>query len=245
MRTVAARPSIGDLETLRAWVTSTTAPFHVEIDTGMSRCGLRWNDAAALDAARSLLAGATGWEGVFTHLHSAAQDPAATADQWSRLNAALDALGRRPALVHAANSAAAAYGGAYCGDLARPGIHLYGGRVPGLDTVPVASLRARVVAVRRLAAGDSVSYDATWQAPQPTTVATLGIGYADGVSRRLSNGGAVELCGRRLRIIGRVTMDHVMVDVGDLPVADRRRGDGFRRSRVDGRTGCARRDHCL
>lgn len=219
LRKVAARPSIGDVDTIQAWVSSTKSPFHIEIDTGMSRCGLRWNDAAALGAARNLLANAPGWEGAFTHLHSAAHDPSATAIQWARLAAALDALGRRPPLVHAANSAAGAYGGAYCGDLARPGIHLYGGRVAGLDAVSVAALRARVVAVRRLAAGDTVSYDATWQTPQPTTVATLGIGYADGVPRRLSNGGAVELCGRRLRIIGRVTMDHVMVDAGDLPVA--------------------------
>jgi alanine racemase len=80
-------------------------------------------------------------------------------------------------------------------------------------------LRARVVAVRRVSTGSGVSYDQTWRAPNQTTVATLAIGYADGVHRRLSNGGAVELLGQRLRVIGRVTMDHLMVDAGDLPVA--------------------------
>ena len=124
-----------------------------------------------------------------------------------------------PELVHAAASAAGAYGAAYAGDLTRPGIHLYGGRVTGLEAVPVVALRARVVAVRRVAAGSSVGYDATWRAPSPTTVATLAIGYADGVHRSLSNGGAVELLGQRVRIVGRVTMDHTMVDAGDLPVA--------------------------
>ncbi len=216
---VAARPVIADLDMLEEWLARGDLPFHLEVDTGMSRSGFRWNDQASLRAAGNLLLDAAGWEGAFTHFHSAERDPTATAEQWSRLSHALQAIGRRPSLVHAANSAAGAYGTAYCGDLARPGIHLYGGRVDGLDAVPVATLRARVVAVRRLATGDPVSYDATWQASHPTTVATLAIGYADGLPRRLSNAGAVELLGRRVGIVGRVTMDHCMVDVGDLPVS--------------------------
>lgn len=219
VRAVAARPTIGDPATLRAWLEQGGGPFHLEIDTGMGRSGVRWDDPQALLETRNLLADAPGWEGIFTHFHSAERDAAATAEQWRRLQETITTLGRRPALVHAANSAAAGYGTAYAADLTRPGIHLYGGRLAGLDAVPVASLRARVVAVHRLSAGATVSYDATWRAPNPTTVATLAIGYADGVQRRLSNGGAVELLGRRLRIIGRVTMDHLMVDAGDLPVA--------------------------
>lgn len=216
---IAARPVIGDLAALQAWLGQGESPFHVEIDTGMARAGFRWDDTAGLAAARSLLATAPGWEGVFTHFHSAERDEGATAEQWARLEAAVNALGRRPSLVHAANSAAARYGSAYRADLARPGIHLYGGQVDGLSTVPVAALRARVVAVRRVAAGSTVSYDASWQAPSATTVATLAIGYGDGVPRRLSNGGVVELLGQRVRIVGRVTMDLLMIDAGDLPVA--------------------------
>jgi alanine racemase len=215
---VAARPVIGDLDGLRAWLATSRGPFHVEIDTGMRRAGLPWHDAGVLAEARNLLAKAEGWEGVFTHFHSAASDHAATSAQWRRFHAAIDALGRRPSLVHAANSAAGAFGSSFAGDLARPGIHLYGGHLDGLDAIPVAALRSRVVGVRRLNAGDSVSYDATWQAPNATTVATLSIGYADGVPRHLSNVGAVELLGQRLRIVGRVTMDQLMVDAGDLPV---------------------------
>ncbi len=216
---VAARPAIGDLEALRAWLAQGAGPFHLEIDTGMARSGLRWDDPELLVETRNLLADAPGWEGVFTHFHSAEHDSVATGQQWLRLQDSIAALGRRPPLVHAANTAAGAAGKPYSGDLARPGIHLYGGRVAGLDSIRVAALRARVVAVRRLAAGNTVSYEATWCVPNPTTIATLAIGYADGVSRRLSNGGAVELLGHRLRVVGRVTMDHLMVDAGDLPVA--------------------------
>ncbi|MES2307113.1 MAG: alanine racemase [Gemmatimonadota bacterium] len=216
---VAARPVIGDLDSLRAWLAQGSGPFHLEIDTGMARAGIRWDDAAMLGEARNLLAEASGWEGVFTHFHSAERNSAATGQQWLRLQGCIDALGRRPPLVHAANSAAGATGKPYSGDLARPGIHLYGGRISGFDSIRVAALRARVVAVRRLAAGDTVSYEATWGVPNATTIATLAIGYADGLSRRLSNGGACELLGHRLRIVGRVTMDHVMIDAGDLPVA--------------------------
>jgi alanine racemase len=216
---VAARPVVGGLDGLDAWLAQGRGPFHVEIDTGMHRAGIPWDDTALLAAFRDRLAGTDRWEGIFTHFHSAGSDHAATTEQWRRLHHAIEALGRRPAFVHAANSAAGAYGSAFSGDLARPGIHLYGGHVDGLDTVPVAALRARVIAVRRIAAGESVSYDATWRAPNATTIATLSIGYADGVPRHLSNLGAVELLGQRLRIVGRVTMDNLMVDAGELPVA--------------------------
>lgn len=214
---VAARPTVGDLEGLRAWLAAGRGPFHVEIDTGMRRSGFPWNDLDQLHALAALLSGNDRFEGVFTHFHSAGDDPEATSEQWRRFHRVLEVVGR-PRLVHVANSAGGGFGSSYAADLARPGIHLYGGHVPGLDSVPVAALRARVTAVRRVAAGDSVSYDATWTAPHATTIATLGIGYGDGVSRRLSNVGAVELLGQRLRIVGRVTMDQLMLDAGDLPV---------------------------
>jgi alanine racemase len=80
-------------------------------------------------------------------------------------------------------------------------------------------LRARVSAIRRVGVGEGVSYDSTWRAPRLTTVATLSIGYADGLPRSLSNVGEVELLGQRCGIVGRVTMDQLMVNAGDLPVA--------------------------
>lgn len=205
------RPAIGDVASLAAWVT-TGKPFHLEIDTGMARAGLRWSDGAALADAARLLASASGWEGAFTHFHSSDSDPAATQAQWERFELVLSALPSRPPLVHAANSAAALAGTRYAADLVRPGIFLYGGAAGGMAPMPVARLCARVIARRQLQAGDSVSYGATWAATSDTRVATLGIGYADGVPRSLSNHGSVEVRGRRCPILGRVTMDMTMIE---------------------------------
>src|SRR5262249_29691699 len=151
------------------------------------------DDVAAIATLRELLGDVNGYEGIFTMFHSAERDLAATDEQWQRLQGVLAALGPRPPMVHAAASAAGAYGRRFASDATRPGIHLYGGRVKGLEAVPVAALRARVVAVRRLAAGEGVGYDQTWQASAATTIATLAIGYADGVHRTLSGKGLVEL----------------------------------------------------
>src|SRR4029077_8191071 len=108
-----------------------------------------------------------------------------------------------------ANSAAALRGPKYGFDMIRPGVFLYGGSAgPGLPVPkPVVSLRARVLAVRRVAAGESVSYGALWTAPAATRVATLGIGYADGVRRALgiSGRGSVLLGGTRCQMVGAVT----------------------------------------
>lgn len=229
------RPAIGDPLALDAWCRSTTRPFHVEIDTGMGRAGIQWNDAPALAATAALLHAAPGWEGMFTHFHSADTDPAATASQWERLQGVLTAMPRRPALVHAANSAAALAGRLYAGDLIRPGIFLYGGSAgsgsPAAVPDPVATLRARVLAVRRLDTGDSVSYGATWRAPRPTTVATLGLGYADGFPRAAAPGAldlpprVIELDGRLATVVGRVTMDMTVIDLGTAEGPGPTRGD--------------------
>nr|MBA3522736.1 alanine racemase [Gemmatimonadales bacterium] len=169
---------------------------------------------------------AVGWEGVFTHFHSVEADPESADVQWERFQGALGRLPHRPPLVHAANSAAALRGQCYAGDLVRPGIFLYGGAAGGADPRPVASLRARVLAVRTVAAGDTVSYGATWRSAQPTTVATLGVGYADGFLRAARSGErdarpprTVELGGREVPVVGRVTMDMCMVAVDDGVVA--------------------------
>jgi alanine racemase len=212
-------PVVGDAAALACW-RSTGRPFHVEIDTGMGRAGVRWDDAATLESLRAALRDGAACEGVFTHFHSADAEPATCEQQWQRFRAVVASLPRRPAFVHGANSAAGLLGPAYAGDLVRPGIFLYGGAAGGsLVPAPVAALRALVVAVRRVATGDSVSYGATWTAARATTIATLGIGYADGVLRSLSNRGAAELAGVVCPIVGRVTMDMTMIDTGDAPVA--------------------------
>jgi alanine racemase len=191
-----------------------TRPFHVEIDTGMGRCGVRWDETHTLARFdRETL------EGVFTHFYAAEEDPVSVAEQWERFDGAVARLPVRPRLRHAQNSA----GAWRCPErleLVRPGIFLYGGRLaPDLPSpAPVATVRAPVVDLRRLNAGDGVSYGATWRATAPTWIATLGIGYADGVPRLVEGRAHVLVHGRPRPVVGRVTMDFIMIDVG--PTAD-------------------------
>src|SRR5207244_12814935 len=108
-----------------------------------------------------------------------------------RVRQAVAQLRRRPGVLHVANSAGALGDRRYAFDVVRPGVFLYGGS-PGAglpEPRPVVSVRARVVSVRHVRAGESVSYGALWTAPRQTTVATLGIGYADGLRRSLGLSG--------------------------------------------------------
>jgi alanine racemase len=212
------RPSIGDLSALRAWTARSARPFHLEIDTGMSRCGFRHDDAALAGALAEALNGAAGWEGVYTHFHSPEADSIATELQWTRFQSTISRLPRRPELVHAANSAVAVSGARYTADLVRPGIFLYGGAAGATRPAPrpVAALRARVVATRRVESGDTVSYGATWRAERPTTIATISAGYADGLPRAVGRAPRqVEVCGHLVPIVGRVAMDMIMVAMAD------------------------------
>lgn len=220
------RPTVGDWEALASW-SRTGLPFHLEVDTGMSRTGIRWDTGVPADAAAFLLAAreSGAWEGAFTHLYAADNDPAVSAEQRARFAEWLDRMGGRPALVHVANSAAGLHGTAPGENLARPGIWLYGAEVGGERGRTVAVLRAPVVAVREVRPGEGVSYDATWIADHRTTVVTLGAGYTDGVPRSLSGRGEVELGGRVMPLVGRVTMDFLMLDAGEGNPAGVRPGD--------------------
>jgi alanine racemase len=202
-------PALGSVAQIGAWLALAAGrPFHVEVDTGMARWGLGWESFGA-DAAR--FADAPGFEGVFTHFHSPWDNPASVREQWGRLQAALAGLPRRPPLVHAANSVATLEFPETVGDLARPGIFLYGGRAGAHRPRQVVQWRTRVLATRWVEAGATVSYGATYRATTRSCVATLGAGYADGLPRSLSNTGAALVGGRRLPIAGRVTMDFTMV----------------------------------
>jgi alanine racemase len=213
------RPTISDLAALDAWIAEGSDRFHAEVDTGMSRTGFRWDDQSGW---QNRLRSAPGLEGVFTHFYAAESDSKSIDTQWERLQQVVASLSRKAILLHAANSAAALRGRAYAGDLVRPGIFLYGGDAGGPVPEPVVKLRTRVVATRQIKAGDTVSYGGTWAAPAETLIATLGIGYADGVPRSLSNSGVVEVRGKLAPVVGRVTMDYTMVScespcaVGDI-----------------------------
>jgi len=200
-------------------------PFHLEIDTGMGRAGFPWREAAVWSpAVVEAMEDRLLWEGTFTHFHSSDEpDLAATDEQWQRWRSAVTALVPvQPApLEYVANSGAILRRGGYGCVLARPGIFLYGGKA-GPDTSPeaVVSLRARVVLVRQVQPGDTAGYGATYTAAGEERWGTLAIGYGDGVPRALAGGGGeVIVRGRRVPIIGRVSMDMITVDLTAVPDA--------------------------
>jgi alanine racemase len=207
------RPALGDPETIAAW--GNTGPWHLSIDTGMNRAGVPWHETAAL----APLLVAHPPEGVFTHLHSAELTNGSAEQQVERFRRALSALPRRPAIVHVENSPAIERLGTRSEwTVVRPGVFLYGAGTHGaIEPEPVASLWARVVELRTVAAGESVSYDATYVAPAVRRVATVAAGYADGYRRSLSNVGCVRVGGVERPVVGIVTMDMTMVDVTDVP----------------------------
>jgi len=119
-----------------------------------------------------------------------------------------------------ANSGGFLLGEAYHGDIIRPGIALYGGQVDdgtAAGFAPVITLEARVIQTRAIEQGTGVGYGQTWHAPRPTRLATVAIGYADGFPRSLSNCGAAWARGSLLPIVGRVSMDVIVVDITALP----------------------------
>ena len=194
----------------------------------MHRVGARPEEVPALVARIAALAPTLRLDGVFTHLAVAdePQNPYIDA-QLEQFDAVLAELPNLDELaVHAANSAATLSRPDARRTLVRPGIAVYG-ISPGaaLDEVaatlrPALSLKARVSFVKRLVAGDRLSYGLRHTMAAPANVATVPIGYADGVRRNLSGTGATVLIdGKRREIIGTITMDQVMVDCGDDPVA--------------------------
>ena len=210
-------PALGDAGSILEWTTRAERPFHIEIDTGMGRAGVRWDEVDELGAAVDT----PSLEGCYTHFHSAERQDGSAERQLERFLGAVERLPRRPALLHVANSAAALRGKQFALDLVRPGIFLYGGS-PADDLPqprPVVSVRARVLSVRRMRTGETASYDTSWTAQRDTVIATLRCGYADGLGRTVAKGGAtVLLRGQRCPIVGLVQMDMALVETGTLEV---------------------------
>ncbi|MEA2763931.1 MAG: alanine racemase [Gemmatimonadaceae bacterium] len=205
-------PTLGFPREIEAWLKAGGGAWHLAIDTGMSRAGIPWreiNDLAQLVALAPP-------EGAFTHFHSAELDDGTMAAQEKLFREAVSRLPSRPRLLHADNSAAIARKGRSDWDLIRPGIFLYGvgsGSTAAIQPEPVVHLRAPIVEIRNLEAGDTVSYDATLRVERAARIATLAIGYADGYPRSLSQLGSVLVGGTLAPIAGRVTMDMTMIDV--------------------------------
>jgi alanine racemase len=211
---------------------------HLEIDTGMSRQGVRLEDLPAfldLLQARPTLR----FDGVMTHFHSPEmRESKATAEQAARFAGALDTIfarGFRPAWIHAGNSASLLEPGVnHLVELAtkhgakamlRPGLALYGyaprftgGAQPAdaHELKPVLTWKTRVASLRWIEPGEIAGYCATFRAARRTRLALLPVGYADGLNRLLSNKGTVLIRGQRAPIAGRISMDLTIVDVTDI-----------------------------
>lgn len=226
--------SISSVDGLDAWraaairVGGAPLEFHVEVDTGMGRTGFDWRDVGEWAPSLAARTGATvRWSGCFTHFHSAdaaGREPSAA--QWERFRDTLVQLPvrREDLMVHASNSAAALRWPEYALDAVRPGIFLYGGDpAPGVvgapSPRPVAAVRARLVLARAKRAGSTVGYGATYAAESAERWGTLSIGYGDGLPRALGNRGAALVRGRRVPIIGRVSMDLTTVRLDGVPEA--------------------------
>jgi alanine racemase len=196
---------------------------HVKLDTGMGRLGTRVLSEAVQVAHRVCAAADSGLElaGAMTHFASADEDPEFTALQVSRFEPFVAALrGRRPGIVaHAANSAGTLRFPASHFDLVRCGIAVYGCDPMNLDPdahglEPALELTSYVAAVKAAAPGESAGYGRRWVAATETRLATVPIGYADGIRRALTNNCEVLIGGRRYPLVGTVSMDNITVEVG-------------------------------
>ena len=225
----------GQIEAFARLVRSGDVPgpvhVHLKVDTGMARLGVTMDDlasfAAMLEDYPEIEVG-----GLMTHLADAdAIDTEFIVTQMARFDEATALLARRgirPSVRHAANSAAVLRTASVDSrlDAVRPGIALFGvaPELTGSTTGPltrelhaVMRVRSEVIDVRDVAKGATVGYGGLWRAPRPSRVATIPMGYADGLSRHLSNRGHVLVRGRRAPIVGAVSMDMSMIDVTDLP----------------------------
>jgi alanine racemase len=214
------------------------ARFHLKINTGMNRLGIEPGevDAFAAELARCphLLL-----EGTYTHFASAEDFTSdQTARQERRFFAALERLrelGVSPGLVHLANSGAICARPSTWGDLVRPGAILYGYHqgfdppekkaevMAEMDLRPCLSLRARIISLRDVAAGEGVGYGARFVTARPSRIAVIAAGYADGLVRARTNRGSALLRGKRVPLVGTISMDLATVDateVRDAAVGD-------------------------
>ncbi|UCG73329.1 MAG: alanine racemase [Chromatiales bacterium] len=219
------RPVINTLEQFERWAAlPAPAPCALQVDTGMSRLGLSLADARQL-AARGL--GQVAVDYLVTHL-ACADEPghAVTPAQLTRFDEARVLFPGLPTSL--GNTAGITQGEATRGDLVRAGIGLYGGnpsaQVPNPFHV-VANLEGRVLQVREVGVGATVGYGAEFRVRETARLATLGLGYADGYPRSLGNRGYAVVDGHRLPVVGRISMDSLVIDVTSLPPGSRAAGD--------------------
>ena len=205
---------------------SIPAHVHVNVETGMGRVGLILDQEPDfldyLGTSKNCI-----WEGCYTHFSTSDEkDKTYANQQLERFKKILSALAHqdvRPAMIHMANSGAILDIPESYFDAVRAGILMYG-HFPSPDTTcsvqpkQVMTLKTYVGHIRDMPAGHAISYGRRWTTPKATKIAVLPIGYADGMRRSLTNIGEVLIRGKRYPIVGAVTMDQIMIDVGDDPV---------------------------
>lgn len=201
------------------------AELHLKVNTGMTRVGCEVHEAIGL-AQHVLHSDALRMTGLSSHFASAEADQPHDAErQLQSFNALAERLHAAEIgiLRHVANSAGAIFLPHAHLDMVRVGLALYGHsprpeEPSPVALIPVMSVRARVSQVKDVGQGARVGYGSTWAAPKATRLALVPVGYADGLPRSLSNKGAVVVRGQPCPIVGRVSMDQTVIDVGDLPV---------------------------
>ncbi|MFW6147617.1 MAG: alanine racemase, partial [Thermodesulfobacteriota bacterium] len=202
------------------------AYVHVNIDTGMGRIGVM---ADQTSQCFDELAKSTHciWEGVYSHFSTSDEyDKEYAYLQLARFQKILNQIKmvkKKPSVVHMGNSGAILDIPESYFDAVRPGILMYG-HYPSSETSAsikirqVMTLKTFVAQVRKMPEGSPVSYGRKWVTKRPTTIAVLPVGYADGIDRRFTNNGEVLIGGKRFPMVGTITMDYLMVDVGNEPI---------------------------
>ncbi len=212
-RAYGLRPVLNSPAQVARWAKIPTLQAALHIDTGMNRLGVRPDELAGLPQTPVFSL-------VMSHL-ACADEPAhlMNARQLAAFRAAAATLPAAP--LSLANSAGAFLGPDYGFDLVRPGISLYGGGpfgAPHPDLQPVAHLQGEVLQVRDLRQGESVGYGATFTAPRDMRLATIGLGYADGILRHFGAKGFAMVKGEKRPLVGRVSMDAFSMDISGLDV---------------------------
>jgi len=218
--------ALNDMSEIDRWESyGVNVNFHLKFDTGMSRMGLLPSEIDGLinklNTARGVRIG-----GIFTHMANADEPNTQTvARQLEKFHNGVDKLrggGHPPTHIHYSNTATFLRFPLSGCTLARPGIALYGCKPDpkqdfDIDLKPVASLISHVVKMKKLPGGTPVSYCGNYVTKNDTWIATIPLGYANGIPRYLNGKGSVLIGGKRYRIAGNVTMDYIMVDAGANP----------------------------
>ena len=216
--------AVGDLDTARQYAKKLYGrklDVHLKLDTGMNRIGLSCNLIDAIAVAKIPELNVTG---VFSHLCTA-DDPGEdefTVEQIDRFRSAvaeLEKAGVHKLVRHLGNSAGIVAHNKSRWDMARPGIILYGSNPTSCEAgfLPVMSVYSRIVQVKTVKKGETVGYGRGWTAPFDSVIATVPIGYADGIHRRLSGVMSAVVNSVRVRQVGRICMDMLMLDVTGVP----------------------------